>query len=577
MVAGRILWVLTGRTAKGNSYHSHCIGQDLSSPEETHHPTNFKLVKIVGKVFFLLALVLPGSNLLGAAGDLDTSFDPNPPLVSSSSVLAMVRQTDGKIVIGGSFYPTVGSMQRNQLARLNVDGTLDNTFNPGGGPAGSSTRREIYALAIQPDGRILVGGDFTSFNGVQSGYLVRLNRDGTVDNTFAVGVGFDDEVFAVALQPDRKILVGGWFTSYNGVSRRRIIRLNPNGSIDTTFNAGVAAGGFSGAGNRPITTIAVLATGKILLGGWWTEFSGVVRRDIVRVNTDGTLDLGFDARIDAGTFSGAVNVITVDGSGKILIGGAFESLGGVARANIARLEPNGALDPSFDAKLWPHNNRRVNSIAVQPNGKILVTGGFRTVPTGTQDFGVARFEPDGTLDTAFNPTPEPVGKLILQPDSKILIAGGFSQIQGVARSRVARLLGDQTGGTTGTTTPIIIRPTHPFTFPSRATVRITLALGLFGGAANLGNDWKWVSWFGRVHTANAPWYYHSEHGWLYSTSSSENDIWFYQAQTGWMWTSRNTYPLFYRNRDSTWLGYMHGTKNPRWFWNYSTNRVEYIN
>lgn len=523
----------------------------------------------------LLVLVLSASDLQGAAGDLDTGFDLNQPLASSSGVAAMVRQTDGKIIIGGSFWPVASSLPRYKIARLNADGTLDNTFNPGGGPDGSGTRREILALAIQPDGKVLAGGDFTWFNGTQSGYLVRLNRNGTVDNTFAVGPGFNDEVFAITLQPDQKILVGGWFSTYNGVSRPRIIRLNPNGSIDTTFNPGLGPSSFMGGGVRPVYAIKVLSNDKILLGGWWSEFSGVARNDIVRLNPDGTLDPGFDARIDTGTSNRTIRAITLDGSGKILIGGTFESFGGVNRENMARLEADGALDPSFDAKLWPF--RGVSSIVVQPNGKILAGGDFRIIPTGAQDFGVVRFNPDGTLDTTFNPTPEPVGPLVLQPDSKILVAGGFTQIQGVARSGVARLLGDQTGGTTGTPTPIVIRPVRSTTIPTTARVRITLALGLFGGAQDLGNGWKWVNWFGRVYTTSAPWYHHSEHGWLYSTSSSDNDIWFYQAQTGWMWTNKNTYPLFYRNQDNTWLGYMHGTTNPRWFWNYSTNRVEYIN
>ena len=523
----------------------------------------------------LLMLVFSASDLQGAAGDLDTGFDLSQPLASSSGVAAMVRQTDGKIIIGGSFWPVASSLPRYKIARLNADGTLDNTFDPGGGPDGTGTRREILTLAIQPDGKVLAGGDFTRFNGTQSGYLVRLNRNGTVDNTFAVGPGFDAEVFAIALQPDQKILVGGWFSSYNGVSRPRIIRLNPNGSIDTTFNPGLGPSSFMGGGVRPVYAIKVLSNDKILLGGWWSEFSGVARNDIVRLNPDGTLDPGFDARIDTGTSNRTISAITLDGSGKILIGGTFESFGGVNRENMARLEADGALDPSFDAKLWPF--RGVRSIVVQPNGKILAGGDFRIIPTGAQDFGVARFNPDGTLDTTFNPTPEPVGPLVLQPDSKILVAGGFTQIQGVARSGVARLLGDQTGGTTGTPTPIVITPVRSTTVPTTARVRITLALGLFGAAQDLGNGWKWVSWFGRVYTTSAPWYYHSEHGWLYSTSSSENDIWFYQAQTGWMWTNKSTYPLFYRDQDNTWLGYMHGTTNPRWFWNYTTNSVELIN
>lgn len=548
------------------------------------HPPDTKIANttLVRIAFLLCAIAIAWlpTRTIAAAGDLDTSFDPNPPLVSSSAVWAMARQGNGKIIVGGNFYPTTGSLQRNKIARLNTDGSLDLTFDAGGGPTGSMTREEIYALAIQPDGKILVGGDFKWFNGVRSGYLVRLNTNGSLDTTFNVGVGFDSDVHAIAIQPDRKILVGGWFSSYKAVPHRKLIRLNPNGSIDNTFNVGAGPGVAGGGGNRPVRAIHVSRTGKILVGGWWSEFGGAQRQSLVRINANGTVDQTFNANITttiASSFPSSVLTIAVDANGKVLIGGVLEKVGGADRGNIARLESNGALDASFDAQLWSSQTYSVRSITVQPNGKILASGGFRRIATGAQNYGVARFNPNGSLDNTFNPVPEVAGRILLQPDSKILVAGGFTTVHGTARSHVARLLGDQTGATTGTATPIVIPPTRGTVFPSRAHVRITLALGLFNSTPNLGNGWKWVSWFGRVHTTNAPWFYHAEHGWLYSTSNSENDIWFYQPQTGWIWTSRATYPLFYRNRDRTWLGYMHGTTNPRWFWNYTTNQVEYIN
>ena len=153
----------------------------------------------------------------------------------------MAVQPDGKILIGGDFTSYNGDAAASDaVMRLNADGTRDTTFNPGG----SGVTQSVGAVAVQPDGKIVIGGLFNSYNGdftAPSDMVMRLNADGTRDTTFnAGGSGADGSVYAVAVQPDGKIVIGGFFTIYNNdaAASDYVMRLNANGTRDTTFNAG---------------------------------------------------------------------------------------------------------------------------------------------------------------------------------------------------------------------------------------------------------------------------------------------------------------------------------------------------
>src|SRR5204863_6303879 len=131
--------------------------------------------------------------------------------------------------IGGSFV-TINGIFRSGVAALEANGTVSPSFNTGGGINGS-----VFALALQVDGKLLVGGDFTTFDGLSHPYLVRLNPDGTADATFNPGAGPDGPVRAITVQADGRILIGGAFTNVDGVSRGRIARLTSTGALDATF------------------------------------------------------------------------------------------------------------------------------------------------------------------------------------------------------------------------------------------------------------------------------------------------------------------------------------------------------
>jgi uncharacterized delta-60 repeat protein len=292
----------------------------------------------------------------------------------------------------------------------------------------------VWSIAVQSNGKVLIGGYFTTYNGTARGSIARLNSDGSLDTGFlATGAGADGDVLSVVLQSDGKVLIGGWFTTYNGTSRGHVARLNSDGSLDTGFLA-------TGAGaNSYVNSVAVQSDGKVLIGGEFTTYNGTSRGYVARLNADGSLDTGFLA-----TGAGAnsyVNSVAVQSDGKVLIGGDFTTYNGTSRGNVARLNSDGSLDTGFLATGAGADNA-VYSVAVQSDGKVLIGGNFTTY-NGTSQGCVARLNSDGSLDTGFPATGAgadgDVLSVVLQRDGKVLIGGNFTTYNGTSRGCVARL------------------------------------------------------------------------------------------------------------------------------------------
>jgi uncharacterized delta-60 repeat protein len=359
-------------------------------------------------------------------GTVDSSFNPGAGIANNFLVNKLALQTDGKVVIGGTF-TSVNNSAHESLARLNVDGTVDTTFQAGQTSSVGAT--PVYETKLQTDGKLLVGGDFSSVNGQRRLSVARLNTNGSLDASFAPNFGANNAVYGLDLQTDGKVLIGGDFTSVSGVAHNRISRLNPDGSPDTSFNPG------TGANNR-VRVITVQPNGKILIGGDFTSVDGDLNARITRLEVDGSFDPVF---LNDGFTGGSVYAIAVQPDGKILIGGDFNSIGGITRNNLARLDADGSLDDSFDAGNGP--NGLVRRIVLDSSGR-LVIGGLFTNVDGTARNRVARLNANGTLDTTFNPSSganSGVYSLARQTDGKILIGGQFTSVNGTARSRIARL------------------------------------------------------------------------------------------------------------------------------------------
>ena len=267
-------------------------------------------------------------------GTLDDTFNSGLDAASFHEVRSIVVQSDGKILIGGVFSSYSG-MPRSGIARLNGNGTLDTTFNPGTG-----ANSDVYSVALQSDRKVLIAGAFTSYNGTSRNRIARLNPDGTVDTSFVPGSGADGTVVSMAIQRDGKVLIGGDFMSYNGTDSRRLARLNADGSLDTTFSSGF------GTGNR-VLSVALQSDGKVLIGGSFFTYNGAGAAGVARLNGNGILDNTFNIGTGAGsgqTTNQSVSGVAVQSDGKVLVVGRFTSFGDVARANLVRLHNSPATE-----------------------------------------------------------------------------------------------------------------------------------------------------------------------------------------------------------------------------------------
>jgi uncharacterized delta-60 repeat protein len=340
-------------------------------------------------------------------GALDTSFAPSSG--ANQTVYAVAAQSDGKVLIGGAF-TTVNGTSRSRIARLNADGSLDAGFNPG-------ADNTVRAITIQPGGKVLVGGDFTFFGGGGRGGIARLNADDTLDsfNPNAIGA-----VNAIAIQPaDGSVLIGGSFTTLGGATHEHIARVSGDGTVDPNFNPSADAA---------VNAIAVQSGGSIVFGGGFTSVNSTTRNYIARVDGNGGLE-----SFDPGA-NGAVNAIAVQPSdGKILIGGAFTSVASTTRNHIARLSSNGTLDAEFQSGLGGANDE-ITCVAVQSDGNIVIGGDFTQV-NGVARNRVARLaSKDGALDDNFRQGSDPstlgpndiVRSIAIDHRNLIVIGGEFT-------------------------------------------------------------------------------------------------------------------------------------------------------
>ncbi|MCU0441661.1 MAG: T9SS type A sorting domain-containing protein [Bacteroidia bacterium] len=367
---------------------------------------------------------------LNPNGTIDTTFKLVVETNGFVSNIALLP--DSKILVSGSF-TFIGNVSQNRIARLNSNGSLDTTFNIGEGADNS-----IFDFHLQPDGKIIIGGDFTSYNRVPRNRLTRLNSDGTLDISFNIGSGLNSSVNDIISQPDGKVLIAGDFNSYNGVPSNCVARLNNDGSIDETFNAGRGNYIPYNKGGA-VFTIALQTDGKMMIGGSVANFNRTGRDFFLRLNQNGEVDLFFNKGTGA---NGAVDAIRIKPDGKIMIAGRFSSYNGIGRNYIARLNEDGTLDSSFNPQTWPNNFLR--EIELLPDGKMYIVGNFTSI--GNRNIrSIARLHEDGTLDTTFDlglTNFQGINNIELQPDGKIIVNGQFTTLNGVSRINVARINSD---------------------------------------------------------------------------------------------------------------------------------------
>ncbi len=375
-----------------------------------------------------LARLLPGSNQIDAVFQANTAG-----LITTGIVDAIVSLPGNKVLLYSTTNAPIslGSVSHPGLLRLNADGTPDANFN-----IGVAANSYINGLGVQPDGKILLSGYFTQFNGQPTNRLIRLNTDGTLDVAFqAAGSGPNGTVFRIVMQPGGKILLTGDFTSIHGQAVGMVARLLPNGTLDASFSTvPVPANLFS-------VDLATQSDGKILVNFFHGQ--GVVPtgwQPLMRLLPDGTLDPSFQTGTNFGSFyapySFGGSALTVQPDDRILVTSTYPDYNGQPIGPVVRLLTNGNLDPSFQT-LQTTNPLEVGGYyAPRPPGTLQL------LPNGQILLNYALLNADGTPDPGFAPALKNPGALYdvaRQPDGRLLVGGYFSEIGGVAANGVARL------------------------------------------------------------------------------------------------------------------------------------------
>lgn len=356
-------------------------------------------IAFVGGATILGPTRIDGLGRLSSAGVLDMTFNRSEG-ASPLPVLALARQADGKFVMGGAFTSLRGQPLAG-IGRVENDGGIDSSFDPGSGAQGpGATDSTVRAIAIQADGRILVGGDFTTFDGQARLGLARLLPDGSLDDSFLTSAipGISEmEVEAIVLLPNGKMVVGGLIRTsavdelFQGGYSSGVLRLNADGSVDTSFDIGAGAHVAGNSANvQRVTSLALQQDGKVLVGGMFTAFNGTSASRLVRLNLDGSLDTAFQTALGVAGLNGLVRCIEVQGDGRILLAGDFTSVSGTARNFIARLQSSGAMDTGFDVGLpllYGGGSFNVaHQVKMQPDARVLLA----TDATGSGDTTVRR-------------------------------------------------------------------------------------------------------------------------------------------------------------------------------------------
>jgi len=386
---------------------------------------NFRIFRGVLSRFNLLSRVFTIFLHIGIAGAqpgaLDFSFDPG--MGPDQPVTGIINQRDGKIIIIGNFENYDG-IPRSKIARINTDGSLDSSFDPG-------NLADTYGnllFSIQSDGKMILGGDF-------SNKIARLNIDGSLDTIFELGKGFSGNFRVSAIQNDGKNIIIGFFDVSFGPNPRTIARLNVDGSLDNSFDPGIGVG-YAGR----VYATHIQNDGKIIISGSFFSYNQTPRNKLARLNSDGSLDTTFNAGNLAEEYGNSY--IFIQSDGKIIIGGSFHPFPFDKNpiSKIARLNVDGTLDTTFNLEKGLHGF--FGPLAFQKDGKIIIGGKNlgSTITPAIQD--IARLNTDGSIDATFGGGNDVVGFVYaayVQNDGKVVIGGDFTSYNGKQIKNIARI------------------------------------------------------------------------------------------------------------------------------------------
>jgi uncharacterized delta-60 repeat protein len=353
----------------------------------------------------------------------------------NNNVLALSKVSGSdKLYIGGAFTNYPSGTTQNRMVRVNQNGTPDSTFNIGTGFGGAvNTITEDTST-----GKVYVGGVFTTFTGTTINRFLRLNSDGSRDTTFNVGTGFNATVYGSIVQSDNKVLVFGNFTNYSGAGYNRIVRLNTDGFVDTTFSAGT---GFSiPSGGVGVSNAIIDSNNKIVCVGQITGYNGTAIGNIIRLNSDGSVDNTFSAGTGFNSFTyGGVHQLS---NGQYMVFGDYSSYNGTSRTRAARLNNNGTIDNTYTSSSIPN---AILGSTVDSQNRAYLVGAFTNL-SGVSTVGIGRLTSGGTYDSTyvtgggFNAGGGGAlfGKVLVENSGSILFGSAFTTYSG--QTQVNRIL-----------------------------------------------------------------------------------------------------------------------------------------
>jgi len=368
--------------------------------------------------------------------DTSNPASNQPPRFNNTVLsIALLPGGNGDVYVGGDFTAYNGA-QAIRIVRLNVDGTMDPAFATGFGF--NSSVRSIVS-ADNPGGNIYVGGDFTTYNGIQEIRIVRLDANGAFDPAFATGTGFNNAVHIIAPAGDGSgdLYVGGAFSTYNGITVNSLVRLNADGTVDPAFVTG------TGFNNTVFIVVpAADGSGDIYVGGAFTFYNGIPANNLVRLNANGTVDQTF---VTGSGFNNTVFTLVSadDGSGDLYVGGAFTNYNGTVANDLVRLNSNGIIDLSF-AMGAGFNNTVFHVVPVGDGSGDVYVGGAFTSYNGLEANEAVRLNQNGTRDLAFSTGTgfsNTVFRVVPAADGSgdVYIGGQFTQYQSTPIGRFVRL------------------------------------------------------------------------------------------------------------------------------------------
>ncbi|MBN3943305.1 DUF4347 domain-containing protein [Nostoc sp. NMS9] len=380
-----------------------------------------------------------------APGNLDSTFGVGGKVITdiggSDTAYGVAIQADGKIVVVGETYNSNGNFA---VVRYNPDGSLDSSFGTSGKAIADFANQtdRAYSVTIQSDGKILIGG--ITYNGNQTdAALVRYNSNGSLDTTFGSGgkistnfEGKSEWIESIAVQPDGKIVVGGSVDPNDFA----LIRYNSDGSLDTSFGNGGRVITSMSDGQDFIASIVIQPDGKVVVTGG-VMVNGNNNFILARYNSNGSIDTNFGSNGKVITdFPGRDdfgNSVALQSDGKIVVAGSTGDIGANGDFALARYNSDGTLDANFgnSGKVVTDlgsSNDAGQSLAILQNGKIVVSG-FAQNGSSRRDFALAVYNSNGSLDTSFGNSGKvitPVGSsyfqdtaVAVQSDGKIVVTG----------------------------------------------------------------------------------------------------------------------------------------------------------